>query len=221
MGNLDIYNNVRAVQEDAKRKIQGGRLNGKTDINPMWRIKKLTEQFGPCGVGWYIKVTDKRLETYGDEIAAFVDIELYVKVDGEWSQPIFGTGGNMFAEKEKNGIHVSDEAYKMAVTDAISVACKMLGVGADVYWNADKTKYTAPAQFQTQPAEPLTLANGKMNAQAYPERVRGIIAQCNRTGVPLDAILERYKVQTIDAMSDLQIKSCMNALMKTADRKDS
>ena len=65
------------------------------------------------------------------------------------------------------------------------------------------------------------MANGKMNAQAYPERVRGIIAQCNRTGVPLDAILERYKVQTIDAMSDLQIKSCMNALMKTADRKDS
>ena len=29
--------------------------------------------------------------------------------------------------------HLNDEAYKMALTDAISVACKQLGVGADVY----------------------------------------------------------------------------------------
>ena len=32
----------------------------------------------------------------------------------------------------------------MALTDAISVACKMLGMGADVYWYKDRTKYTAP-----------------------------------------------------------------------------
>lgn len=197
MENMEIYNKVRAVPEDAKRKIQGGRLNGKTDINPMWRIKKLTEQFGPCGVGWYIKVTNKRLETYGDEIAAFVDIELYIKVDGEWSQPIFGTGGNMFAEKEKSGIHVSDEAFKMAVTDAISVACKLLGVGADVYWEADKTKYTA--------APP----DSKLNAQEYPERLRDIVAQCNRTGVTIENICERYKLDKLEDISDLQIKSCM------------
>lgn len=197
MENMEIYNKVRAVPEDAKRKIQGGRLSGKTDINPMWRIKKLTEQFGPCGVGWYIKVTDKRLETYGDEIAAFVDIELYVKVEGEWSQPIFGTGGNMFAEKEKSGIHVSDEAFKMAVTDAISVACKLLGVGADVYWEADKTKYTA--------ARP----DSKLNAQEYPERLRDIVAQCNRTGVTIENICDRYKLDKLEDISDLQIKSCM------------
>ena len=44
--------------------------------------------------------------------------------------------------KEKNGPHTSDECYKMAVTDAISTAIKMLGVGADIYagkW--DGTKY--------------------------------------------------------------------------------
>ena len=32
----------------------------------------------------------------------------------------------------------------MALTDAISVACKMLGMGADVNWYKDRTKYTAP-----------------------------------------------------------------------------
>ena len=47
MDNLAIYNAVRNVPENAKKPIAGGPLKGKTDINPMWRIKALTEQFGP------------------------------------------------------------------------------------------------------------------------------------------------------------------------------
>lgn len=31
----------------------------------------------------------------------------------------------------------------MALTDAISVACKALGFGADIYWEAGRTKYNA------------------------------------------------------------------------------
>ena len=48
MSNLDLYNKVRTVPPEAQKKITGGRLNGMTDINPMWRIKALTEQFGIC-----------------------------------------------------------------------------------------------------------------------------------------------------------------------------
>ena len=51
MDNLTIYNEVRSVPDSAKRRIEAGRLKGKTDINPMWRIKALTETFGPCGFG--------------------------------------------------------------------------------------------------------------------------------------------------------------------------
>ena len=47
MENLKIYNQVRAVPTEAQREIKGGRLAGYTDINPMWRIKKLTELYGP------------------------------------------------------------------------------------------------------------------------------------------------------------------------------
>ena len=36
MGNLEIYDKVRVVPENAQKAIQGGRLKGKTDINPMW-----------------------------------------------------------------------------------------------------------------------------------------------------------------------------------------
>jgi hypothetical protein len=143
--NLIIYNQVREVPTSAQKKINGGRMNGKTDINPMWRIKVLTEQFGPCGIGWYYIPVKKWTETFESETAAFVDIELYVKYDNEWSKPISGTGGSMFVANEKNGPYVSDECYKMATTDAISVACKQLGIGADIYWDADKSKYDKKA----------------------------------------------------------------------------
>lgn len=148
MTNLDYYDKLRAVPENAQKKITGGRLNGKTDINPMWRIKALTELFGPCGIGWKYEITDKRLEQGADsEVAAFVDINLYIfRLEGGWSEPIPGTGGSMFVAKEKGGLYTSDECYKMALTDAISVACKALGVGADIYWQADATKYDKPPQ---------------------------------------------------------------------------
>ena len=152
MENLGIYERVRQVPEAAKRSIQAGRLMGKTDINPMWRIKALTEQFGPCGIGWKYVITDKRLEQgANNEVAAFLDIDLFVKVDGAWSEAIPGTGGSAFVASERNGLYTSDECFKMALTDAISVACKALGFGADVYWDKDSTKYDRGTEPQQRP----------------------------------------------------------------------
>lgn len=152
MENLAIYNAVRSVPDSAKRRIEAGRLKGKTDINPMWRIKALTETFGPCGFGWKYVITDKRLEQGANgEVAAFLDIDLFVKADGVWSDAIPGTGGSAFVAKEKNGPYTSDECFKMALTDAISVACKALGFGADVYWEADRSKYDKPESKQEAP----------------------------------------------------------------------
>ncbi|MFA5324173.1 MAG: hypothetical protein WC373_15980 [Smithella sp.] len=147
MENLCIYNKVKTPPKNALKPITGGRLINKTDINPMWRIRTLTEQFGPCGIGWYPVITKKWLEKADNgEVAAFVDIELFIKVDGEWSKPIPGTGGSMLAANEKSGPYVCDDCYKMAYTDAISVACKALGIAADVYWANNETKYDAPGE---------------------------------------------------------------------------
>lgn len=140
--NLELYEKFRKVPETAKKNITGGRLSGMTDINPMWRIKTLTEEFGVCGFGWYYEIVDQWLETTmaKDEITANVKINLYVKKGEEWSKPIVGIGGSMLVANEKKGLYVNDECYKMALTDAISVACKSLGIGADVYWAKDNTK---------------------------------------------------------------------------------
>jgi hypothetical protein len=147
MANLDLWEKVRAVPSTALKQIGGGRLKGMSDINPVWRQKKLTELFGMCGVGWKYVITKQWLEAGGnDEISAFVNIDLFVKAEGEWSEAIPGTGGSAYVAKEKSGLYVSDECFKMALTDAISVSCKALGFGADVYWDKDSTKYNKPQQ---------------------------------------------------------------------------
>ena len=139
MDNLEIYNKIKEVPEKAQKRITGGRLNGMTDIKPMWRIEKLTELFGICGFGWKAPITNKEIiDGANGEKIAIVDIDLYIKIDGEWSEPIQGTGGSSFIANETKGLYTSDECFKMAYTDALSVACKSLGMGADVYWGDSK-----------------------------------------------------------------------------------
>ena len=188
MEKMEIYNRVRQVPDEAKKAISAGRLKGMTDINPMWRIKKLTEEFGPCGIGWWTKVTDRWTETVGDETCAFVDLELYIKVGDEWSKPITGSGGSKLATKERSGIYVSDECYKMAETDALSVACKKLGIGADVYFSADRTKYSQPVDDSKKIGE---------------NDVKILMDYLQKNGISSQKIIDRYRVK---ALSDLTQK---------------
>lgn len=146
--NMRLYERLRTVPDEAKKPIEEGRLKGSTNINTMWRLKHLTEVFGPCGFGWRYEIVNKYTQPATDtEVSAFVDVNLYVKDpdSGEWSQAIPGTGGNVYTRMERSGkLFVNDEAFKMALSDAISVAGRAIGLGADVYFEEDRSKYDLP-----------------------------------------------------------------------------
>jgi len=169
---LEIWNKLNKPPENALKKIAGGRLSGKTDISPQWRYKAMTEAFGPCGVGWKFTVDKKWTEQGNDcQMFAFVDVSLYIKQDGVWSEAIPGTGGAMLIEKEKSGLHSNDEAFKMATTDALSVAMKMIGVAAEIYLgNWDGSKYInqdKPKEEKKEEDIPEKL--GEAPKEEYPE----------------------------------------------------
>ena len=198
--NMAIYTQVAQVPAEAQKTISAGRLKGFTDINPMWRIKKLTEVFGACGFGWYTEILERWLENSGNgEITAHVTIALYVKRGDEWSKPIIGTGGSSFVAKQRDGFYTSDECYKMAYTDAISVACKALGMGADIYYANDRTKYSqyAPAPA-TQPApaprKKITEAAIDLKADALCEYYYGKYRQDPDSFELRKSILETYDI---------------------------
>lgn len=171
MENMEIYDKIKDVPDNAKKSIQAGRLKGMTDIKPMWRIEKLTEIFGAAGIGWKTKTIAKNIvEGANGEKIAVVDIELYVKVNGEWSEPIEGSGGSSFISKEKNGLYTSDECFKMAYTDALSVACKSLGMGASVYWGDSKYSKTESKEINTlEEAENYIITFGKYKDKTLKE----------------------------------------------------
>ena len=132
-GNLRFYELLRKVPGTALKQIGAGRLKGMSDVNPVWRIKAMTEAFGPCGIGWKYEIVKQWQEVYGQEVKSFTNINLYIKVDGQWSDPIPGTVGATIVEVNSKGQYVNDEGHKMSLTDALSVAMKALGVAADVY----------------------------------------------------------------------------------------
>jgi len=136
----------------------------------MWRIKVLTEVFGPSGFGWWTQnVTYEFKEaditpppqkpgdpvTPQKETSVFCELELIVKdpETGEVSQPIYGVGGNTYIQWGKYGPKASDEAKKMAYTDALSIACKSLGIGHDIWYSNDRTKYTMNSEPAPKPVQ--------------------------------------------------------------------
>ena len=207
MNNLELYEKVRQVPEEAKKTIGAGRLKGMTDINPMWRIKMLTEQFGICGFGWYYEVTNQWIEDCGNEKVACVNINLYIKANGEWSKPIFGTGGSKLSTVEKSGVYVSDECYKMATTDAISVACKNLGMGADVYWNKDRTKYSEVTQEQKEEAEDTKKTQELENMKIPEVKLKVLRKRCADEGVDETKILSLYKVSDFSELTEKKFRN--------------
>lgn len=153
--NMMIWNAANRPPQSALKTIGGGRLKGFTDINPQWRMQAMTELFGPCGIGWKYSVDKIGLEPLGKdgEVAAYAIVSIWYKnpmLEGDsWADPIQGVGGSMAVAKESSGLKVSDECYKMAITDALGVAMKALGIGADIYMGRwDGSKYKDPESLK-------------------------------------------------------------------------
>lgn len=165
MGNLDLYERYAQPPENALKPFSNGKFSG-TDINPMWRIKALTEAFGACGKGWYTEIKRMwREDTEDGSATVYCHLELYYKTADGWSAPVTGIGGNTLMRKTKNGGSTTDEAYKMAYTDAVGIACKALGIGANIWWQEARTKYTANTQPPVQP----TVTKGETVYDPKPE----------------------------------------------------
>lgn len=129
-----------------------------TAIKPMWSYRRMTEEFGPCGVGWGVGHPEFQVVPgpEGEQIVYCVSY-IWFKAGDEPSERVYGVGGDKAVSKNKFGIHSDDEAFKKAYTDAITNALKMIGVGADVHMGLfDDSKYvnTMEREFAEEPQEP-------------------------------------------------------------------
>ena len=183
MDNMKVWNTLHQPPATAIKSIQAGRMKGKSDINPQWRYRAMTETFGVVGIGWKFTI-DKLWTENGanNETLAFANVSVYVKQDGAWSDAIQGNGGSTLIASEKSGMYNNDEAYKMAITDALSTALKMLGVAADIYegkWDGSKyINQPATTQAMTyEQAAQMATAQGTKFLDLTNEQLDTVITQ--------------------------------------------
>ena len=110
-----------------------------TAIKPIWIVRRLTEQFGPCGIGWGMGKPEFQVVQSGDEILVYCTVSCW---HGDRENEFYGVGGDKVAVKRQAGTFNDDEAFKKAFTDAVGNAFKFIGVGADVHMGLfDDSKY--------------------------------------------------------------------------------
>lgn len=218
MDNMRYYSKVAEVPESAKKTITAGRLAGFTDINPMWRIQKLTELFGAAGEGWTTR--NVRFSTYENEsiktVALLCELELVYRLeDGTWSAPVYGVGGNTLVADERNGARMDDDAWKKAYTDALSIACKALGFGANVYWKEVGSKYVS--------GEPSYKVEQPPQRTPAPPQVTKEPPKCQPQSTPTAGMTAgQYIKQEVAAiqMTSQELIDCRNALISAGLVKD-
>lgn len=113
-----------------------------TATKPIWIEYRLTEHFGPCGIGWGYQEPAFTLVPAGEEILVFCTVSAWYRDGENQSAPIYGVGGDKVLVKRQSGVIADDEAYKKAFTDALGNAFKHIGSGADVHMGLfDDSKY--------------------------------------------------------------------------------
>jgi len=158
MSNLRIWDQFCRTPADATKQFNKGGWSG-TDINPAYRLKCLTELFGPQGTGWGWTIHERWREAWPSRVkvggqwedysaeCAFVCLSLwYFDEDGvrhECSPQIGGTECDL----------APDEVWKMSITDAIGKCCLALGIAADVYLGQFDSKYREAPERERAPQQ--------------------------------------------------------------------
>ena len=145
---IELFREQARPPKEALNEIKYGPLKGKSDINPQWRIEALTATYGLYGVGWFVQVKDTQYVDLPEtqEKMIFLTLELYVRDwslpdEYKWFGPAIGIGGDYVIIRDKNGVHGNDEAYAMAMTDALGKAAKLFGIANDIYRGKFDSKY--------------------------------------------------------------------------------
>lgn len=110
-----------------------------TAVKPQWVVMRLTEEFGPCGLGWGINQPTFQVVPAGAETLVYCTVSCW---HGTLENVLWGVGGDKVTTSRSSGPFNDDEAFKKAFTDAIMNAFKFLGVAADVHMGLfDDSKY--------------------------------------------------------------------------------
>jgi len=139
---------MRAFTTDPKavKPITGKQYSGNSP-KPYWIIERLTDEFGPCGLGWGFSILNERFERFSDTDTLHVAVvRLWYVLDGLRGE-LEQVGQTKATYTTSKGAFLIDEdAPKKSVTDALVKCASYLGFAGDIFsgrW--DDSRYVAEA----------------------------------------------------------------------------
>lgn len=203
--NLAIWNTLgRTSPEHTKGFTRGGGFKG-TAVKPIYTEQKMTEMFGPCGIGWGFSEPTFQLVPGSDgQTAVYCWLTLWFIHDGARSAPIPGVGGDFVIVKQSSGLRTDDEAFKKAFTDAIGNAMKHIGMSADVHMGRfDDSKYVNELKREDAETNTSSAPSGRNATPAVPRTSSGTVA-------PLSPAGELYRQAMLTATNKDDLGAWMN-----------
>lgn len=202
--NLQLWNKMgKTDPAHTKQFSRAGGFKG-TALKPQWAIKQLTDQFGPCGIGWGVLEQPSFQVVQADkETLVYCTVSAW---HGDKANVLWGVGGDKVVTARQSGSFCDDEAFKKAFTDAVMNAFKFIGVGADIHMGLfDDSKYLSEVK-QEFAAKNVTMIDDATVAA---------IAQLSQaSGVTIQQIVEGFKVSALDELTAEQGERTISNLKK-------
>lgn len=144
--NKALWKRAFTTDPKAVKPITGKQYAGNSP-KPYWIIERLTDEFGPCGIGWGFSILNERFERFSDTDTLHVAVvRLWYVLDGKRGE-LEQVGQTKASYVTSKGSFMLDEdAPKKSVTDALVKCASYLGFAGDIFsgrW--DDSRYVAEA----------------------------------------------------------------------------
>lgn len=133
--NLDLWNKLKETDPAFVVEIKGKPYKGKSP-KAHYVVRKLTEQFGPCGTGWGFSVLKSEFQQFGPtDFLHYVLLEFWYRNESGLSSTIqqFGQTKAYYTSSSGDRPNFDEDAPKKSITDALIKAASYIGCCADIF----------------------------------------------------------------------------------------
>lgn len=150
MDNKALWTRAFTTDPQAVKPITGKQYNGNSP-KPYWIIERLTDEFGPCGLGWGFSIINERFERFSDtDTLHIAAVRFWYVLDGKRGE-LEQIGQTKASYTTNSGKFMLDEdAPKKSVTDALVKCASYLGFAGDIFsgrWDDSKYVQFAAAEW--------------------------------------------------------------------------
>lgn len=176
MSNTEFWDSVCKTDPAHVKPITGKQYGGNSP-KPYYIIRRLTEAFGMCGIGWGFDIKEQDYRTFGDTTIHIALVRLWYVRDGKRGDVEQIGQTKMCYMTSKGSLLVDEDAPKKSVTDALIKCASYLGFAGDIFagrW--DDSQYVAGL------AKEFSESDAKATYDALAVEKMGIIANI-KTGI--------------------------------------